>query len=105
MGAILYPAERQARLGDYVQECVGLRDRKVAKVSTTSNTRTRARGAAADFDWMSVAAKQLNLEAALTGGWRMVTACEHCCQMALRKPTGPTSESCPQTSNPDFPFT
>lgn len=68
MGAILYPAERQARLRDYVQECVGLRDTKMVKVSTTSNTRTRARGAAADFDWKSIAAKQLNLEAALMGG-------------------------------------
>lgn len=67
MGAILYPAERQARLGDYVQECVGLRDRKVAKVSTTSKHEDKSKGGSSRL-WMSVAAKQLNLEAALTGG-------------------------------------
>lgn len=67
-------------------------------------TRGQKKGRKQQTDWTSVAAKQLNLGAAFVGGWGM-TACEHCCQTVLWKPVGPASESCPQASNPDFPFT
>lgn len=72
-GAILYPAQRQARLGDYVEERVGLRDRKRVQVIKTSKDKDKQREKATGCWSDTTAADQTQpsalLQASLTGGY------------------------------------